>query len=84
MNIGMRMKVMPGARILTMVTKKFRRAHHRRDAEDQQADVVEVDIEAGCVVRVRVRLAYPNHPPLAVPPQIHPKFSEIAPKRKIQ
>ena len=43
-NIGMRMKVMPGARILTMVTKKVEAAQHGRDAEDEQADVPEVDV----------------------------------------
>ena len=45
--IGIRIIVMPGARMLRMVTMKLNGAGHRGDTEDLQTEHPEIDVAAG-------------------------------------
>ena len=55
-NIGMRLNVMPGARILKIVTMKLIAPDRRGDADEDDREAPEVDVDAG-----RVRLAGERH-----------------------
>ena len=59
-NIGMRISVMPGARMLTIVDEEVDRRRQRRDAEDLEAEHPEVDVQPGRVLpRGQVGVAEP-------------------------